>query len=118
MEDQKRILSPEEQAKVDALLEIAAISKSGYGGVLPNGNIVDRRNHPEATPIAKNSMFGVPEPIKIVKLNCMVCEKEFWGKEPTMCCSGRECGCMGMPTEPVVCSEECYDKRFNKQKKA
>jgi len=38
------------------------ISKSGYGGMLSNGNIVDRRKHPDAIPIAKNSMFGVPAP--------------------------------------------------------
>lgn len=26
-----------------------------------------------------------------------------------MCCSGHECGCAGLPTEPPVCSEKCYD---------
>lgn len=47
---------------------------------------------------------------KIVDLNCMVCGKEFKDLEPKMCCSGRECGCMGMPIEPIVCSHECYNK--------
>jgi hypothetical protein len=47
---------------------------------------------------------------KLVELYCMFCGKPFMGPEPKMCCSGRECGCMGMPTEPVVCSGECYDK--------
>jgi hypothetical protein len=28
--------------------------------------------------------------------------------EPPTCCSGHECGCMGMPTEPNVCSEKCW----------
>lgn len=42
-----------------------------------------------------------------VFLNCMICGKEFMGPEPKMCCSGRECGCMGLPTEPIICSEEC-----------
>jgi hypothetical protein len=46
---------------------------------------------------------------KIVKLNCMVCNKEFEGEEPIVCCSGFECGCMGLPNEPVVCSVKCYD---------
>jgi len=45
-----------------ALLKGIEVSKSGWGGILPNGNIVDRREHPNAIPIAKNSMFGVPEP--------------------------------------------------------
>jgi len=49
-----------------------------------------------------------------VTLGCMVCDKEFQGKEPQMCCSGVECGCMGMPTEPIVCSQECYDKLMNR----
>lgn len=46
----------------------------------------------------------------LVELTCMVCGKDFMGPEPVMCCSGKECGCKGMPVEPVVCSEECYEK--------
>lgn len=37
---------------------------------------------------------------------CDVCGTEI---EVNMCCSGHECGCMGLPTEPPVCSEKCYD---------
>lgn len=33
-----------------------------------------------------------------------------------MCCSGRECGCMGQPIDPVVCSGECFDALLNKNK--
>ncbi len=46
----------------------------------------------------------------IVKLNCMVCCEVFQGEEPQMCCSGYLCGCMGLPTEPIICSEDCYNK--------
>lgn len=52
--------------------------------------------------------------LEFVTLNCMVCGQDFQGPEPEMCCDGRECGCMGLPTEPVVCSEECYEKGFGK----
>lgn len=45
---------------------------------------------------------------KLVKLNCMSCGTEFMSEEPQMCCSGRECGCMGIPIDPIVCSEHCY----------
>ncbi len=49
----------------------------------------------------------------------MVCGTEFLGEEPQVCCSGRECGCMGMPIDPIICSEKCYneliDNRFNRQ---
>ena len=38
------------------------VVKSGYGGVMPNGNIVDRREHPEAVPIMGNPWLGIPEP--------------------------------------------------------
>jgi hypothetical protein len=44
----------------------------------------------------------------------MVCGKEFMGKESVTCCSGRDCGCMGMPIDPIVCSSECYDNIGNK----
>lgn len=43
---------------------------------------------------------------------CMVCNKEL-NYKVEYCCrgfSGHNCGCLGMPTEPPVCSSECYDK--------
>ena len=36
--------------------------------------------------------------------------------EPKMCCSGRDCGCLGQPTEPQICSTKCYDKMKDNQK--
>lgn len=42
-----------------------------------------------------------------MKSTCAICENEI---DVEMCCSGHECGCMGQPTEPPVCSKECYDK--------
>lgn len=44
---------------------------------------------------------------------CEICSKEI---EVQMCCSGFDCGCMGLPVEPPVCSNECYDKFMNKIK--
>lgn len=29
------------------------------------------------------------------------------------CCSGRDCGCMGMPIEPPVCSQVCEVEYMN-----
>ena len=43
---------------------------------------------------------------------CDVCGTEI---EVNMCCSGHECGCMGLPTEPPVCSEKCYDILMSKE---
>jgi len=40
---------------------------------------------------------------------CLICEKIVKDYDPKMCCSGQECGCMGMPTNPCVCSNECFD---------
>ncbi len=57
----------ENEEKLNLLLKTLEISKSGYGGILQNGNIVDRREYPEAIPIEENKMFGVPKPIKIKK---------------------------------------------------
>jgi len=55
-------MSAEDQIKLAELKKIAALTKSGYAGILANGNIVDRREHPGAIPIPANSMFGTPEP--------------------------------------------------------
>ena len=45
---------------------------------------------------------------------CDICGNDI---EVTMCCSGHDCGCMGMPTEPPVCSKECFDKYVEKYSK-
>ena len=45
--------------------------------------------------------------------HCEACDKFVPGFEYQMCCSGFECGCMGKPVEPCVCSEECWDKLIN-----
>jgi len=47
----------------------------------------------------------------------MNCGTEYMGEPPKMCCNGRECGCMGMPIDPVVCSSECYYELMNRAKK-
>jgi hypothetical protein len=44
---------------------------------------------------------------------CEICEKPVYDYEPEYCCSGRDCGCMGQPTEPCVCSQECSHALFN-----
>lgn len=49
------------QSNLKALLFVNEIIKSGYAGVMPNGNIVDRREHPNAIPLQKNSIFNTPE---------------------------------------------------------
>lgn len=44
------------------LVEIFELNASGYAGCDRNGQIVDRRKFPEAVPVQKNSLFGIPEP--------------------------------------------------------
>jgi len=38
------------------------LNASGFAGVLPTGEIVDRRYYPEAHPVQRNSLFGVADP--------------------------------------------------------
>jgi len=40
---------------------------------------------------------------------CLICQKIVKNYDPKMCCSGRECGCLGQPTEPCVCGQECWN---------
>ncbi len=44
------------------LIKIHEINQSGYAGCDRNGNIVDRREHPESVPIQENRMMGIPKP--------------------------------------------------------
>ncbi|GIO33683.1 hypothetical protein J2TS6_48240 [Paenibacillus albilobatus] len=43
---------------------------------------------------------------------CLVCGTDVPDYEPEYCCDGRECGCMGLPIEPPLCSSECAIKVF------
>jgi len=40
---------------------------------------------------------------------CQICDTFVEGFEYQGCCDGRECGCMGMPVEPCICSNKCWD---------
>lgn len=42
---------------------IISLVASGHAGVLPNGNTVDRREHPEAVPMQESALLGIPPPI-------------------------------------------------------
>lgn len=47
--------------------------------------------------------------------DCVVCGNRFlWNWET--CCSGQECACRGLPIEPAVCSNKCWDKYGWKRK--
>ncbi|RJE88606.1 hypothetical protein D3P07_11465 [Paenibacillus sp. 1011MAR3C5] len=50
----------------------------------------------------------------IYNTKCIVCDAQVYDYEPQMCCDGRECGCMGKPLEPPLCSTECEEKVFGK----
>lgn len=65
-----RVMTEEMKQKlIDAgrkdLVEIHEINQSGYAGINPKGNIVDRRKFPKAIPVQKNEMLNIPEPKKL-----------------------------------------------------
>lgn len=39
--------------------------------------------------------------------NCVICGREI---EIRRCCGGKDCGCMGLPIDPPVCSKKCEEK--------
>ena len=45
--------------------------------------------------------------------NCIICNKPVPDYEPKLCCSGYECGCLGKPIEPCLCSIECDHALFH-----
>lgn len=40
---------------------------------------------------------------------CETCGTFVEGFEYKGCCSGRDCGCLGLPIELCFCSENCYN---------
>lgn len=44
------------------LIKIVEINDSGYAGITKTGQIVDRREHPDAVPVQENRLLGVPKP--------------------------------------------------------
>ena len=52
------------------------------------------------------------------KYYCLECSVELHEDyEPEMCCNGRDCGCMGMPTSPPFCHDKSCCKRYNQRNK-
>ncbi len=47
---------------------------------------------------------------------CEICNKFVEGFKYKKCCNGFDCGCMGMPIEPCICSNECWDKFMDNKK--
>jgi hypothetical protein len=41
------------------------VKADGYAGFLPNGNLVDRRDFPNAIPLQYNPMLNIPHPQKL-----------------------------------------------------
>lgn len=64
-----------EEKRLKYLTEIVALSQSGYGGLSPQGEIVDRRKHPSAVPIPENSLMKIPKPIEFISGICDCCGK-------------------------------------------
>jgi len=58
-EDVEKI-TPEQRR--ERLLKIKELSTTGFAGVMPNGQIVDRREMPQAVPMKRNIYFGIPDP--------------------------------------------------------
>lgn len=63
VEDYKKLWDlQKDNPKVYQALWLELLNASGFAGVLPNGNIVDRRYFPEAIPVQENKLFGVAKP--------------------------------------------------------
>lgn len=53
-----------EKERLEALEKKAELIGSGYAGLNRKGQVVDRRENPEATEIQENKMMGNPKPKK------------------------------------------------------
>jgi len=74
---------------------------------LSNGNIVDRKEHPEAVPMQENSLFGIPKPKKLKKHKCDYCGEEFYGNVFPVYDENYNL------QEGVICCGDCFGKGVN-----
>lgn len=60
----------------------------------------------------KNWIKAINEPtIKpLIGEPCEACGEFVEGFEYRGCCNGNDCGCMGQPIEPCICSTKCWNK--------
>lgn len=49
--------------------------------------------------------------------SCVICDKPVPNYDPMMCCSGYQCDCRGMPTNPCICSNDCWDELMKPQER-
>lgn len=69
-------------------------------------NACDRDGLCAMMPNAEAQSGAVATSLKPV-VRCLICQKPMPDYEPMFCCSGHECGCMGLPTNMQVCSQRC-----------
>ena len=53
------------EAGREDLIKVSEINDSGYAGCDRKGQIVDRRDNPQAVPVQENSLLGIPKPNKL-----------------------------------------------------
>lgn len=69
---------------------------------------VNTFQQPEFNPRWEQGTCGFVEIVEFWE-SCFICDKPVEGYEPQHCCSGHMCGCRGLPIEPAICSEKCWD---------
>ena len=50
-------------------------------------------------------------------MKCVICKQEL-DYEPDYCCIDNHCACQGLPIDPPVCSNRCYEKLMDEYNKA
>lgn len=81
------------KAHHDALMKAHTALHEGYGGVMPDGRIVDRREFPQAAPIPANGMSDIPAPKEVFNdsnVPCKFCASPVSFYNVTRVCSDCE----------------------------
>lgn len=63
--------------------KVIELSKTGYAGVNKQGQIVDRREFPNAVPMPANTMFGVPAPLFVSENPLTKCHADLQAEKRT-----------------------------------
>lgn len=78
--------------------------------------MLERTQIPEDHPLIQrldNAISCASMVLNDASTPCLICGAPVYDYDPKYCCNGYDCGCMGQPTEPCVCSEKCSKALFD-----
>lgn len=91
-------MTSQDSERLNKLIALQAIMKTGFAGVDAECKIVDRRHYPRAIPLPGCRTLGIPDPIHVEEIDCPNCYGGHQKPCQWCCDSGRVVNIPNSPT--------------------